>query len=182
MLRTLPGGRRLAAVLLVLGLLAASTTTVLAHARFDRAEPPAGSVLDGTPFVLTAYFTQELTSHSTLRVLDANGVQVDLGDGHVDLNDPDRKIMYVSLPALPKGVYTVEYVAESAEDGHAEPGTFMFGVGVAPPAAEAPAEMTPAEMAPAPEPAVEPAPAAAEPSAVMAPADTAAAPSPCAGS
>ena len=43
--------------------------------------------------------------------------------------------MYVHLPALPLGVYTVEYTAESAEDGHAEPGTFAFGVGMTPPSA-----------------------------------------------
>ncbi len=72
-------------------------------------------------------------------MLDANGVQVDLGDGRVDLNDPDRKIMYVSLPGLPVGVYTVEYVAQSAEDGHDEPGTFAFGVGMTPPSATDPA-------------------------------------------
>lgn len=138
MFSILHGGRRLAAVALALGLLVASTGSAFAHARFDRSEPPAGGMTDGQPFVLTAYFTQELTSRSTLRVLDANGAQVDLGDGHVDLNDPDRKIMYVSLPELAVGVYTVEYSAESAEDGHAEPGTFAFGVGMTPPSATDP--------------------------------------------
>lgn len=139
MMSFLHGGRRLGAVVLALGLLVASASNAFAHARYDRSEPPAGGMVDGHPFVLTAYFTQELTSKSTLRVLDANGVQVDLGDGHVDLNDPDRKIMYVTLPELPVGVYTVEYVAESAEDGHAEPGTFAFGVGMTPPGVADPA-------------------------------------------
>ena len=138
MLSILHGGRRLGAVVLALGLLVASTSNAFAHARYDRSEPPAGGMVDGQPFVLTAYFTQELTSKSTLRVLDANGVQIDLGDGRVDLNDPDRKIMYVTLPELPVGVYTVEYTAESAEDGHAEPGTFAFGVGMTPPSATDP--------------------------------------------
>jgi methionine-rich copper-binding protein CopC len=138
MFSILHGGRRLGAVALALGLLVATASNAFAHARYDRSEPPAGSMTDGQPFVLTAYFTQELTSKSTIRVLDANGVQVDLADGHVDLNDPDRKIMYVSLPELPVGVYTVEYVAESAEDGHAEPGTFAFGVGMTPPSATDP--------------------------------------------
>jgi methionine-rich copper-binding protein CopC len=139
MISLLRGGRRLGAVALALGLLVASTSNAFAHARYDRSEPPAGSMVDGQPFVLTAYFTQELTSKSTLRVLDANGVQIDLGDGHVDLNDPDREIMYVTLPELPVGVYTVEYSAESAEDGHTEPGTFAFGVGMTPPSATDPA-------------------------------------------
>lgn len=139
MFPSLYGSRSLGAVVLALGLLFTSTGNVFAHARYDRSEPPAGGMVDGQPFILTAYFTQELTSRSTLRVIDANGVQVDLGDGHVDLNDPDRKIMYVSLPELPVGVYTAEYEAVSAEDGHAEPGTFAFGVGMAPPSATEPA-------------------------------------------
>ena len=129
------GGRRLGAVIMALGLLIASTGQVFAHARYDRSEPPDGAMVDGQPFVLVARFTQELTSKSTIRVVDGNGLQVDLGDGHVDLNDPDRKIMYVTLPELPAGTYTVEYVAESAEDGHAEPGTFAFGVGMSSPEA-----------------------------------------------
>lgn len=133
------GGLALGAIVLALGLVVASTIPVFAHARVDRAEPAANSALDGSPFVLTVWFTQELTSRSTLRVLDANGIQVDLGDGYVDMNDPDRKVMYVSLPELPVGVYTVEATAESAEDGHTETETFMFGVGMAPPGAEQPA-------------------------------------------
>jgi methionine-rich copper-binding protein CopC len=130
--------RGLAALLLALGLTIATVGSALAHARYDYSVPAAGSAVDGQPFVLKAYFTQELTSKSTLRVIDANGVQVDYADGHVDLDDPDRKVMLVTLPELPVGVYTVEYVAESAEDGHAEPGTFAFGVGMAPPSAEEP--------------------------------------------
>ena len=138
MFSKLHGGQRLAAVVLALGLFVASAGSARAHSRYDRSEPPSGGMVDGQAFVLKAYFTQELTSKSTLRVLDGNGVQIDLGDGHVDLNDPDRKIMYVTLPELPVGVYTVEFVAESAEDGHAEPGTFAFGVGMTPPAAGEP--------------------------------------------
>lgn len=121
-----------------LALLASTGGSALAHARFAHAEPAAGSTLDGAPFVLTAWFTQELTSRSAIRVIDAGGVQVDLGDGRVNLDDPDRKVMLVSLPHLPEGTYTVEIVAESAEDGHAEPTSFTFAVGAAP-AADQPA-------------------------------------------
>jgi methionine-rich copper-binding protein CopC len=106
-----------------------SAGSVFAHARYDYSVPAAGSTVDGQPFVLKAYFTQELTSKSTLRVIDASGTQVD---------DPDRKVMLVSLPELPAGAYTVEFVAESAEDGHAEPGTFGFSVGPAEPSASEP--------------------------------------------
>jgi methionine-rich copper-binding protein CopC len=136
MISRLYGGRRLGAVVLALGLLVASTSNAFAHARYDRSEPASGSALDGSPFVLKAWFSQELTSKSTIRVIDANGVQVDLGDGHVDLDDPIRKLMTVSLPELPPGIYTVEYAADSAEDGHTYPGAFAFGVGMEAPAGE----------------------------------------------
>jgi hypothetical protein len=100
--------------------------------------------------VLKTYYSQELTSKSTIRVLDANGLQVDLGDGHVDLDDPIRKTMLVSLPALPVGLYTIAYMADSAEDGHAFEGTAAFGVGMTPPSAVQPAAQ------PAPQPAAGP--------------------------
>ena len=140
MIRELPGGRQIAAVVVALSLLLVSTGNVFAHARFDRAEPPLDTAFDGTAVVLKAFFTQELTSKSTIRVLDSNGVQVDLGDGRVDLDDPIRKTMLVSLPALPVGLYTIEFVADSAEDGHAEPGAVSFGVGMTPPGADQPVE------------------------------------------
>ena len=139
MFRRLCRGRALAAVI-GLSLLIASSGQAFAHARYDHSDPPAGAMLDGQPFVLRAYFTQELTSKSTLRVLDANGAQVDLADGRVDLDDPDRKVMLVSLPALPTGVYTVEWGSVSAEDGDAESGTFGIGVGMTPPNDTGPAE------------------------------------------
>ena len=117
----------------------ATTSSAFAHARYDRSEPPTGAMLDGQPFVLKAYFTQELTSKSTLRVLDANGVQVDLGDGQRRPGRPGPQDD-VRVPAgAAAGRLHVEYTAESAEDGHAEPGTFAFGVGMAPPSAGDPA-------------------------------------------
>lgn len=135
MVRHLRGGRHAAAVIVALTLLVTSASSAFAHARYDRSEPPAGAALDGSPFVLRAYFTQELTSRSTIRVLDASGTQVDLMDGHVDLDDPDRKAMVVSLPQLPEGVYTVEFTTVSAEDGDDFTDRFAFGVGMAPPTA-----------------------------------------------
>lgn len=138
MIRKFAGGPRLAALALAFGLVLSSTVSAFAHSRFDRSEPPITAPLDGSPVTMKAYFSQELTSKSTIRVLDAAGAQVDLGDGHVDLDDPIRKTMLVSLPALPMGVYTIDFVAESAEDGHAEPGTVSFGVGMMPTGAEQP--------------------------------------------
>src|SRR5215212_11981895 len=128
--------RLLGASLAVLVLLGAQTTPSYAHARFDRSEPMAQGTVDGTPFVLKTWFNQELMSASTIKVVDQAGTQVDLGDGRVDLDDPDRKLMLDSLPELPPGVYTVAWASLSAEDGDWADGTFGFGVGVAAPTAD----------------------------------------------
>ena len=133
MSRNLFSLRVLAGPLLGLTLVTLASTTVFAHARYARSEPPAGGMVDSTPFVLKTWFTQELTSRgSTIAVFDEAGNQVDLGDGRVDLDDPDRKLMLVSLPALPAGVYTVRWVTSSAEDGDCDSGSFTVGVGVTP--------------------------------------------------
>lgn len=124
------------ALSLVVGLFTAGVSSVSAHARYDRSVPDVSAPLEGTPFVLRTYYSQELMSASTVRVLDASGVQVDLGDGRVDLDDPDRKAMTVSVPELPAGLYTVEWTTVSAEDGDSETGTFAIGVGMAPPGAQ----------------------------------------------
>lgn len=142
MIRLVHRGRLVAILLLALSLWYSSPTSVFAHARYDRSEPPSGPALDGSAFVLRAWFTQELTSKSTIRVVDANGVQVDLGDGRVDLDDPVRKLMLVSVPELPPGIYTVEFGADSADDGHLYPGTFTLGVGMEAPSVEPAAEQT----------------------------------------
>lgn len=141
MLSRLRRARHVAAAAVVgLSLLLASSSQAFAHARFDRSEPASGAALDGSAFVLKAWFTQELTSKSTIRVLDANGVQVDLGDGHLDMDDPIRKLMVVSVPELAPGIYRVEYGADSAEDGHLYDGAFAFGVGMEAPVGELSAE------------------------------------------
>src|SRR5581483_2617754 len=66
---------------------------------------------------------------SSLQVMDAAGNRVDNNDGQVDLQNPDRQRMFVTLPPLPDGVYTVRWVTVSADDGDQAEGTFRFGVG-----------------------------------------------------
>ena len=115
--------RRLAsagvALALFAGLFVTGTSGVSAHARYDHSDPDVSAPLDGSaPFVLRTYYTQELMSASTVKV--------------VDLDDPDRKAMLVSLPALPLGLYTVQWSTVSADDGDAETGAFVIGVGMGP--------------------------------------------------
>jgi len=115
--------------LALLGLLGAASL-VSAHARYDRSDPAADSVVASAPTQLRVWFTQELvTRGSRLEVLDAAGNRVDQDDSRVDLNDPDRKLMLVTLMPLADGVYTVNWRSVSAEDGDDADGSFRFGVG-----------------------------------------------------
>ena len=138
------------ALVIALSTFGAAAGPAFAHARYVSHEPALGAAFDGSPIILKVNFSQELRLASLVKVSDANGAQVDLGDGRVDQDDPDRKAMLVSLPQLEAGVYTVEYIAVSAEDDHSEYGSFAVGVGMDAPAAVAPA--APA-AAPVPEPA-----------------------------
>ena len=123
------------ALVIALSTFGAAIGPAFAHARYVGHEPALGAAFDGSPVTLKVRFSQELRLASLVKVTDANGVQVDLGDGRVDQDDPDRKAMLVSLPSLPSGVYSVEYIAVSAEDDHSEYGAFAVGVGMDPPAA-----------------------------------------------
>ena len=126
----------LGTLVIALSTFGASTGPAFAHARYVSHEPGLGASFDGAPVTLKVNFSQELRLASMVKVSDATGTQVDLGDGRVDQDDPDRKAMLVSLPQLEAGVYTVEYIAVSAEDDHSEYGSFAVGVGMDPPAAE----------------------------------------------
>jgi methionine-rich copper-binding protein CopC len=128
--------RTLACTLAVFTAVTLGDVTAFAHARYDRSEPPAGAMVPGTPLVLKVWFTQELMRASTIVIVDESGARVDLGDGRVDLDDPDRKVMLITVPELPTGSYTVYWSTVSAEDGHTGCGAFTLGAGVAPPPVE----------------------------------------------
>lgn len=94
-----------------------------------KTDPVIGAVLKQPPSKVTAWFSTELdTKLSTLQVFDAQGRQVDLGDGGVDLDDPDHASLVASLPTLPDGVYLVRWSAV-LDDGDAVEGEFTFTVG-----------------------------------------------------
>ncbi|HEY7061662.1 MAG TPA: copper resistance protein CopC [Chloroflexota bacterium] len=122
--------RALAGLSLAAGLLLAGPRLASAHARYDHSDPAAESVVPAAPAQLQAWFTEGVRAQgSSLQVMDSAGNRVDNNDGQVDLNDPDRKRMWVTLQALPDGVYTVKWVTVSADDGDQADGSFRFGVG-----------------------------------------------------
>ncbi len=105
------------------------TGSALAHAKFVKSEPPPDSVLTVAPKQVTIWFTEELdTRLGVIKVFDAAGAQVDLGNSKVDLND--RKQLSVGLKPLSAGVYTVKWHAVSDDDKGETDGEFKFTVNV----------------------------------------------------
>jgi len=125
-------------IMLVFVLVAALSLSVFrvvfAHAELDHCAPAVDATVAQVPGQVVCVMSEEIdTKLSTLSVWDANGVQVDKKDAHVDLNDPDHKTLIVSLdPASMKdGIYTVKYHTVTPDDGGVTDGTFQFVAGSA---------------------------------------------------
>lgn len=146
------------ALLVSLGFVSAA----LAHAELEKSEPAAGATLTTAPTEVRLFFNSEIVEGTTVQVLDASGKQVDNQDGKLDLEDLDHKTFVLTLPALPDGVYTVEYTAAS-DDGHSEGSSFSFTIKTSTAAAPTPRATTQPTARPAAT--ATPAPAGAAPGA-----------------
>lgn len=105
-------------------------SAVSAHAVLIRSDPAGGQVLMRAPSRVVLWYAQEIENRkSTVKVFDAAGNRVDLGDGGVDLGDADHASMIVTLPALTLGTYFVRWTVVSVEDGDVSEGEFTFLVG-----------------------------------------------------
>src|SRR5439155_105504 len=107
-----------------------------AHALLHASDPPAGSTLGSAPSVVTLTYGEtpdvRLTS---VKVLDSSGN--DHVAGLIEaLTDPPNSIR-VPIGPLADGAYTVSWRTVSAVDGHVSAGSFVFGIGVAPPSSPA---------------------------------------------
>lgn len=125
-------------VLLVAGLAAALALGVFgvvsAHAKIDHCTPDGGATVATAPAQVVCVMTEEIdTKLSTLSVTDANGASVDKKDAHVDLDDPDRKTLVVSLDStlIKDGIYSVKWHVVTPDDNATSDGTFQFIVGSA---------------------------------------------------
>lgn len=134
------GLRQLASSVLVLfaalAVLVSTPAIVSAHALLHASDPAAGSTLGSAPSVVTLTYGEtpdvRLTS---VKVLDSSGN--DHVAGLIEaLTDPPNSIR-VPIGPLADGAYTVSWRTVSAVDGHVSAGSFVFGIGVAPPSSPA---------------------------------------------
>lgn len=92
----------------------------------QRAEPRAESKLKRAPDEVKLHFTERLEpAYSSLRVLDARGLQVDRRDSRVDRANPS--LLRATLPPLPPGTYKVLWRVVSIDADITE-GTFTFRI------------------------------------------------------
>ena len=118
----------LLALLAVLGWWLLFPTPAAAHANLASSDPPANSELETAPGRIIIWFTEPIEPGlSEIRVLDASGKQMDLGDSVVD--DLNPLAMSVGLGDVPDGTYTVAWKNVSTVDGHRVRGSFVFAVG-----------------------------------------------------
>ncbi len=150
----------LGATLLMVALAALAYAPVaLAHSEPKECTPPMDGTVDAPPARVVCQMTQSLDAQKTrMSVVNASGAVVDKGDSAVDLNDPDRRTLSVSLDPtkIVDGVYTVKWETLSTEDNEEANGEFKFTVKLAGAAQPTAATTTAAEPTTAPTAAVEP--------------------------
>jgi copper transport protein len=116
-------------VLALAGILAllAVAGAASAHANYVSSNPAAGAILPQAPSNVTVTLSEQIQPGSgSIRVTNASGVEVDLGNTVVSASDAFT--MSVGLKALGPGVYAATWNAISAVDGHFTTGTFSFAV------------------------------------------------------
>lgn len=120
-------------VLLAAGLLTLAFAAVaMAHAEIKSCTPEINGTVETAPAQVVCTASEAMDPKgSSLAVFDAMGMQVDKKDSAVDLNDPDRVTIAVSLDAamMEDGVYTVKWTTLSAADSDEATGEFKFTVG-----------------------------------------------------
>ena len=110
----------------ILSLSAAAPQWAWAHAFPERAEPAAGAELHVSPPWVRVWFDVAVEpTLSTMRVLNDQGRQVNMGKGQVDPVSP--QLLEVRIPPLRPGVYRV-FWSVVTQDGHLTHGDYVFTV------------------------------------------------------
>ena len=138
----------LAGAVLAILAVAIGAAPAFAHANLLSSDPKDGAELATAPSHVTLTFSEPVDVPLCLvTVLDTTGADIHAGLATAVPGQPRE--LSVSLPAnLPKGVYTVNWRAVSAADGHITTKAFAFGIGTKP-SATAPG-ISPPPAAPGP--------------------------------
>lgn len=113
-------------------LLLVMASVAFAHAEIASCTPAINGTVEAAPDKVVCKTSESMDPKgSSLAVFDEMGMQVDKGDSAVDLNDPDRVTIAVSLDTamMEHGVYTVKWTTLSQADGDEAKGEFKFTVG-----------------------------------------------------
>lgn len=122
------GFRRFVECVLLLLILGA-VSPAFAHANLARSEPEANAILSDSPTRLRLWFTETPEMRfSVIDLIDQKGMTVP-GVGKLQVEPSDPNLLTVTLPNLSSGVYTVNWRALSAADGHTTVGAYAFAVG-----------------------------------------------------
>jgi copper resistance protein C len=101
------------------------STAAFAHAALDRASPPVGSEISGSPETISLTYTEPVEPlFSTVQVMDLHGQRMDTGKA---IARADGRMLEVRLKPLSPGVYTVVWHVTSV-DTHKTEGHFTFTV------------------------------------------------------
>lgn len=118
-------------VLCVTGLIGfGAVHSTYGHAFVTNSVPSQSQSISMSPKQIDVYFSEPVDlRYSSLKVLDSNGKQVDLGK--VNYKGSDESSLEVSVPVLKDGTYTVSTSVLSQIDGHVTDNALVFAVGQA---------------------------------------------------
>jgi hypothetical protein len=104
----------------------AQTLPAFAHAFLERASPAVGSQIAAAPSELSITFTEGIEPlFSTIEVRGAGGAAVPAGTPHIAADS--NRVLRVTLPKLPPGIYTVNWHVTSV-DTHKTEGSYRFTI------------------------------------------------------
>jgi copper transport protein len=124
--------RRCAVALVAAALFVAYLAPVASgHAGLLSSSPAAGATLGAAPTEISLSLSERVVPVlSSITVVGERGAAYQ--SGHAEPAPGDPLVLVVPLRHLSRGVYTVRWRVDSADDGHVTTGTYEFGVQVSP--------------------------------------------------